>query len=150
MHTNKSLQTINYLQIIVAVILAAMSFIILPVCGPMKNGMHMSCYYTGILETVVGIVLFVLAIVNLTNKNALVHKILPFAQIVIAAIAYMIPTKIIPIAVGTTMNGKTKLIGLCMKPMRCWTSFRGCSICLLIVVLLALIYLGMQYVTKKD
>lgn len=150
MHKDRYLKLINLLQVLMGAVLALMSFVLLPVCGPMKNGMHMACYYTGILVTVSGVVLIALGLGNYFVTKPILHKLIAFAQIAVAALSYMIPSKIIPIAIGTNMHGKTKFIGLCMKPMRCWDSFRATSICLLIVAILALIYLGMQYVTKND
>lgn len=150
MHKDKYLKVISLIQAIMGLILALMSFVLVPVCGPMKNGMHMSCYYTGILVTVAGVILLVLGLVNYYIDQKMWNKLVAFIQIVIAALSYMIPSKIIPIAIGTNMHGKTKFIGLCMKPMRCWDSFRATSACLLIVAILALVYLGIQYVTKKD
>lgn len=149
MNKNRYLKSIDLLQAIIGIILALMSFVFLPVCPPLLNGMHMSCYYTGVLLTVAGIVLFILAVSNYFIKHSAVNKIIVGMQGVVAVLSYLIPSKIIPIAVGTNMHGQTKLIGLCTKPMRCWNSFRVSSICLLIVVILVLLYLAIQYVTKK-
>ncbi|ADC90435.1 DUF4418 family protein [Mageeibacillus indolicus] len=150
MHKEKCLKSISLIQVIMGIIVAAMSFVLVPVCGPMPNGKYMSCHYTGILITVAGVVLIVLALINYLVKNGALNKVLAIVQIVVAALSYMIPSKIIPVAIGVGMNGKTRYIGLCMKPMQCWNSFHASSVCLLIVVILALIYLAVHFVMKKD
>ena len=52
---------INFIVLLLGVVLALTPFIIAPVCPAMANGMRMSCYYSGLFATYVGIgiVLFV-------------------------------------------------------------------------------------------
>lgn len=149
MHKYRYLKIVSLIQALLGLILAAMSFVLVPVCPPM-HGMHMSCFYTGILVTCSGIIILILAALNYFLQKDGWNKLIALVQIIIAALAYMIPSKIIPVAIGTNMQGHTRFIGLCMKPMPCWNSFRASSICLLLIVIIALVYLAMQYVMKKD
>ena len=62
---------VNLVVLLLGVVLALTPFVIAPVCPAMANGMRMSCYYSGLLATYVGIGVVVISLISIFVNNNL-------------------------------------------------------------------------------
>lgn len=149
---NKSIQSILFIgQAILGLLLALLPFVLSPVCPPMKNGHYMSCHYSGILLTVMGVIIIALALLPLGIHRRLMGMISSALNLILAVIAYLIPHRILPVPTGV-INGKGMpvLFGLCNKDtMPCTQTFHHVSIVLLLLGVLALVTLIFQILKKE-
>lgn len=146
----KGLKVMSIVQAILALVIALLPFVLMPVCGPMKNGHYMSCHYSGILVTVAGVVLIAVAALQYFGRRKMVGMLTALGQMVIALLCYLIPHKIIPVQIGVNMKGMPKFMGICGKDgMPCVHTFATLSWLLLAVGVIALVYFIIQ-ILKKD
>ena len=64
---------INFIVLLLGVVLALTPFIIAPVCPAMANGMRMSCYYSGLFATYVGIGIVITSLISIFVNLSLIH-----------------------------------------------------------------------------
>lgn len=152
MQQNKMIRVIPALQILLGLAAALLPFVLLPVCGPMKNGHFMPCHYSAVFVTAAGVVLIVLGLIQwllLKRAAALVTSVL---QILTALACYLVPHRIIPIKYGVSMkDGSDLFLGICGKnTMPCVHTFGVLSWVLLAIGILALIYFIIQLLRKEN
>lgn len=146
-----ALNVVHALLALLGVIIILTPFWLFPVCKElMKNGRHMSCYYSGWLIVGVGIVITVLNVVAIfLNKRGL--SLIAFLVSMIAAImAYVIPHRMI--AVGhMKMDGWQ--IGYCdpTKPMGCaQNTVPAMNVMIPIVIVLAVVGMILLFLVKES
>lgn len=140
------------LQLILAVAITLLPFVLMPVCGPLPNGMFMACHDSAIWATGGGVLLLLLAIFQGTWKGKPgLLKLVAVLQLVVAALLYAVPHRILPLSFRMGMKGKPVIAGICGKEgMPCIHTFATLSWVLVAVALVALLYLGLQFTQRRE
>ena len=136
-------KSVNIIVLLLGVILALTPFVIAPVCPPMANGMRMSCYYSGLLATGVGIGIIVTSLISIFVNNKIINVILSIINIIAGICVHLIPNKIIKISIGMGKDGNPRFMGYCMKDsMECikHNTFTIVSVLGISIAIISLIY----------
>lgn len=145
-------KSINIIVLLLAVILALTPFVIAPVCPPMANGMRMSCYYSGLLATGVGIGIIVTSLISIFVNNKIINVILSIINIIAGICVHLIPNKIIKISIGMGKDGNPRFMGYCMKDsMECikHNTFTIVSVLGISIAIISLIYVVYVSIKKE-
>lgn len=145
---------INIIILILGVTLSLIPFVIAPVCPPMKNGMRMSCYYSGTLVMYLGISIILISILTIAIKSKKICILLNIVNIIIASIVHLVPHGIIKIQYGyNPLNNMPKFFAYCSKDnMSCvmHNTFVISSIFAGIIILLSVISIIYLVISKKE
>ena len=145
-------KSVNIIVLLLGVILALTPFVIAPVCPPMANGMRMSCYYSGLLATGVGIGIIVTSLISIFVKNKIINVILSIINIIAGICVHLIPNKIIKISIGMGKDGNPRFMGYCMKDsMECikHNTFTIVSVLGISIAIISLIYVVYVSIKKE-
>ena len=145
-------KSVNVIVLLLGVILALTPFVIAPVCPPMANGMRMSCYYSGILATGVGIGIIVTSLISIFVNNKIINVILSIINIIAGICVHLIPNKIIKISIGMGKDGNPRFMGYCMKDsMECikHNTFTIVSVLGISIAIISLIYVVYVSIKKE-
>lgn len=145
-------KSVNVIVLLLGAILALTPFIIAPVCPPMANGMRMSCYYSGLLATGVGIGIIITSIISIFVKNKVINVILYIVNVVAGLSVHLIPNKIIKISIGMGKDGNPRFMGYCMKDsMECikHNTFTIVSILGIAIAIVSAIYIVYVLIKKE-
>lgn len=145
-------KSVNIIVLLLGVILALTPFVIAPVCPPMANGMRMSCYYSGLLATVVGIGIIVTSLISIFVNNKIINVILSIINIIAGICVHLIPNKIIKISIGMGKDGNPRFMGYCMKDsMECikHNTFTIVSVLGISIAIISLIYVVYVSIKKE-
>lgn len=145
-------KSVNILVLLLGVILALTPFVIAPVCPPMANGMRMSCYYSGLLATGVGIGIIVTSLISIFVNNKIINVILSIINIIAGISVHLIPNKIIKISIGMGKDGNPRFMGYCMKDsMECikHNTFTIVSVLGISIAIISLIYVVYVSIKKE-
>lgn len=91
-------KTLLILNLLLGAALALTPFVLFPVCGPMPDGKHMMCHYSGILITGMGALIVVLSLLALWGHRK--RRIAPLSgvlSIAAALLCYLAPMRILVI-----------------------------------------------------
>lgn len=136
------------LLLCLSIIIALLPFVLVPVCPALPNGMHMPCYYSGILVTVFGVILAVLAVLLLFLQNVWVQRGLSLLALLICFFIYAVPHRILLVPYGMSHEtGNVLYMGTCGNPaMPDARTFAilsylllGAALCSLVIFLLNLV-----------
>lgn len=145
-------KSVNVIVLLLGVILALTPFVIAPVCPPMANGMRMSCYYSGLLATGVGIGIIVTSLISIFVNNKIINVILSIINIIAGICVHLIPNKIIKISIGMGKDGNPRFMGYCMKDsMECikHNTFTIVSVLGISIAIISLIYVVYVLIKKE-
>ena len=145
-------KAVNILVLFLGLILALTPFVIVPVCPPMANGMRMSCYYSGLLATGVGIGIIVTSLISIFVNNKIINVILSIINIIAGICVHLIPNKIIKISIGMGKDGNPRFMGYCMKDsMECikHNTFTIVSVLGISIAIISLIYVVYVSIKKE-
>lgn len=145
-------KSVNIIVLLLGVILALTPFVIAPVCPPMANGMRMSCYYSGLLATGVGIGIIVTSLISIFVNNKIINVILSIINIIAGISVHLIPNKIIKISIGMGKDGNPRFMGYCMKDsMECikHNTFTIVSVLGISIAIISLIYVVYVSIKKE-
>ncbi len=145
-------KSVNVIVLLLGVILALTPFVIAPVCPPMANGMRMSCYYSGLLATGVGIGIIVTSLISIFVNNKIINVILSIINIIAGICVHLIPNKIIKISIGMGKDGNPRFMGYCMKDsMECikHNTFTIVSVLGISIAIISLIYVVYVSIKKE-
>ncbi|WP_314557516.1 DUF4418 family protein [uncultured Parvimonas sp.] len=145
-------KSVNIIVLLLGVILALTPFVIAPVCPPMANGMRMSCYYSGLLATGVGIGIIVTSLISIFVNNKIINVILSIINIIAGICVHLIPNKIIKISIGMGKDGNPRFMGYCMKDsMECikHNTFTIVSVLGISIAIISLIYVVYVSIKKE-
>lgn len=145
-------KSVNIIVLLLGVILALTPFVIAPVCPPMANGMRMSCYYSGLLATGVGIGIIVTSLISIFVNNKIINVILSIINIIAGICVHLIPNKIIKISIGMGKDGNPRFMGYCMKDsMECikHNTFTIVSVLGISIAIISLIYVVYVLIKKE-
>lgn len=141
---------ISIVTILVAVVLALSPFHLFPVCQHlMKNGRHMSCYYSAWFFIGTAIVIILLSVVNLLAKKKWISYLCHGLVFVVAVLGYLVPHRMIEV-------GHMKLqgwqIGFCASPeMACQTgTMPAVNIILILLGVLSIAGLSLLLLTDNQ
>lgn len=145
---------INIIVLIFGIILSLIPFVIAPVCPPMKNGMRMSCYYSGTLVMYLGISIILISLLTIVTKSKKILILSNILNIIVAGMIHLIPHGIIKIQYGYNhMNNMPKFFSYCSKDnMSCvmHNTFVISSIFAGIIILLSIISIIYFIISKKE
>lgn len=144
---------INFIVLLLGVVLALTPFIIAPVCPAMANGMRMSCYYSGLFATYVGIGIVINSLISIFVNNKIVNIVLSVINIIAGICVHLIPNKIIKISVGMGKDGAPRFMGYCMKDtMECIKhhTFTIVSILGIAVSIISIMYLIYIFIKREN
>lgn len=144
---------VNIVVLVLGIILALTPFVIAPVCPAMANGMRMSCYYSGLLATYVGIGIVITSLISIFVNNKVVNIALNIINILAGLSVHLIPNKIIKIVVGAKKDGSPKFMGYCMKDtMKCISNhtFTIVSVLGISIAVISLVYVGYIFIKRKN
>ncbi|MDO5733701.1 MAG: DUF4418 family protein [Eubacteriales bacterium] len=138
MNILKENRFLNLLQCFLAVILALVPFVIKPVCRSlMKNGLPMPCHYSGILITVLALVVAAVNLLAFCLKKSVFTLISNIVSILLIALAYLLPSRIITLPFSFLPR-----FGLCQSAgMSCRHSFHWVTVLIVLIGLVAVIQL---------
>ncbi len=144
------------LNIILGIILAAGPFWLFPVCDRvMKNGKHMMCFYSGKFIIGMAIAIIIINLIAMKSTKKIIAVIINLATLVLAALCYLVPYRIIPIG-DKAVNGWQ--FGLCKNPynlstgaeMTCLTkTMPAVNAIVGILIVLSIIGFIKQFLTKQ-
>lgn len=111
----------SILNLLLGGALALTPFVLFPVCGPMPNGKHMMCHYSGIFITGMGVLIVVLSLLALWgHRKRWAVSLSGVLSILAALLCYLVPMRIVVIGNKATMGWEC---GLCKAAdMACHTS----------------------------
>ena len=86
------------LNLLLGAVLALTPFVLFPVCGPMPNGKHMMCHYSGTFIAGMGALIVVLSLLAFWgHRKRWVSSLSGILSIVAALLCYLVPMRIIVI-----------------------------------------------------
>lgn len=144
---------VNIVILLLAFILALTPFIIAPVCPAMANGMRMSCYYSGLLATYVGIGVIVISFFSIFVENKIINIIFSIINVIAGISVHLIPNKIIKISIGMGKDGAPRFMGYCMKDtMECikHNTFTIVSILGILIAIISIIYIVYIFIKREN
>lgn len=145
-------KSVNIIVLFLGAILSLTPFVIAPVCPPMANGMRMSCYYSGLLATGVGIGIIVTSLISIFVNNKIINIVLSIINIIAGLSVHLIPNKIIKISIGMGKDGNHRFMGYCMKDsMECikHNTFTIVSVLGISIAIVSLIYVVYVLIKKE-
>lgn len=109
------------LNLLLGAVLALTPFVLFPVCGPMPNGKHMMCHYSGIFIAGMGALIVVLSLLALWgHRKRWAASLSGILSIVAALLCYLVPMRTLVIEDKATMGWEC---GLCKAAdMACHTT----------------------------
>lgn len=144
---------VNLVVLLLGVVLALTPFVIAPVCPAMANGMRMSCYYSGLLATYVGIGVVVISLISIFVNNKIINIILAGINVIAGVSVHLIPNKILKISIGVGKDGAPRFMGYCMKDsMECikHNTFIIVSIVGISIAVISLLYIVYTFIKKEN
>lgn len=135
---------VNIVILLLGSILALTPFMIAPVCPAMANGMRMSCYYSGLFATYVGIGIVITSFISIFINKKIINVIFAIVNIIAGISVHLVPNKIIKISIGTGKDGIPRFMGYCMKDtMKCISNhtFTIVSILGIAISIISIVYL---------
>ncbi len=142
-------QPIAVLNVIMGVILAATPFGLFHICTKLRpDGTPMMCHYTGKFLVLMGVLIVIFNLLALLLKKKWVLNIAYILTFISGALVYAIPHRIIKI--GDKMVDGWQ-ISYCMKDtMQCLHQTKpAVNIMVLIIILLSIVGLIMQFLSKE-
>ena len=112
----------------------------------------MSCYYSGLLATGVGIGIIVTSLISIFVNNKIINVILSIINIIAGICVHLIPNKIIKISIGMGKDGNPRFMGYCMKDsMECikHNTFTIVSVLGISIAIISLIYVVYVSIKKE-
>lgn len=134
---------------ILAIILALSPFHLFPVCTHlMKNGKHMSCYYSAWFLIGMAVLMAIFSLIALFLSRHLWISVSYAAILILAILGYVVPNRMI--AIGH-MKIQGWQIGLCMAPdMACrTTTLPAVTVILVLMGVLSIVGLILNFLTEK-
>lgn len=144
---------VNIIILLLGTVLALTPFVIAPVCPAMANGSRMSCYYSGLLATCVGIVIVIISLVSVFVDNKILKIIFNIINILAGISVHLIPNKIVKVTIGAGKDGAPRFMGYCMKDsMDCikHNTFTIVSILGIAIALISIFYLIYVLIRKEN
>lgn len=144
---------VNLVVLLLGVVLALTPFVIAPVCPAMANGMRMSCYYSGLLATYVGIGVVITSLISIFVNNKIINIILAGINVIAGVSVHLIPNKIFKISIGVGKDGAPRFMGYCMKDsMECikHNTFTIVSIVGISIAVISLLYIVYTFIKKEN
>lgn len=144
---------VNLVVLLLGAILALTPFVIAPVCPVMANGMRMSCYYSGLLATFVGIGIIITSLISIFINNKILTIILSVINAIAGISVHLIPNKIIKISIGAGKDGTPRFMGYCMKDtMECikHNTFTIVSVLGISIAVISLLYIVYIFIKKEN
>lgn len=144
---------VNIIILLLGTVLALTPFVIAPVCPAMANGSRMSCYYSGLLVTCVGIGIVIISLVSVFVDNKISKIIFNIINILAGISVHLIPNKIIKVTIGAGKDGAPRFMGYCMKDsMNCikHNTFTIVSILGIAIALISIFYLIYVLIRKEN
>lgn len=146
-------KSVNLIVLLLGAILALTPFVIAPVCPVMANGMRMSCYYSGLLATFVGIGIIITSLISIFINNKILTIILSVINAIAGISVHLIPNKIIKISIGAGKDGTPRFMGYCMKDtMECikHNTFTIVSVLGISIAVISLLYIVYIFIKKEN
>ena len=146
-------KSVNLIVLLLGAILALTPFVIAPVCPVMANGMRMSCYYSGLLATFVGIGIIITSLISIFINNKILTIILSVINAIAGINVHLIPNKIIKISIGAGKDGTPRFMGYCMKDtMECikHNTFTIVSVLGISIAVISLLYIVYIFIKKEN
>ena len=115
--------------------------------------MRMSCYYSGLFATYVGIGIVITSLISIFVNNKIVNIVLSVINIIAGVCVHLIPNKIIKISVGMGKDGAPRFMGYCMKDtMECIKhhTFTIVSILGIAVSIISIMYLIYIFIKREN
>ena len=140
---------VNIVVLVLGIILALTPFVIAPVCPAMANGMRMSCYYSGLLATYVGIGIVITSLISIFVNNKVVNIVLNIVNILAGLSVHLIPHKIIKIVIGAKKDGSPKFMKDTMKCISNHT-FTIVSALGIAIAVISLIYVCYIFIKREN
>ncbi|AGT43430.1 DUF4418 family protein [Treponema pedis] len=122
------------------IVLSLIPFVFAPVCPMTKNGMYMTCRYSGLLVMYIGTAIAVTGIIEIFIKNKIILIVLNLITASSSLAVHLIPHKVVKISFGINKDGFPRFFGICGSPsMECvkHNTFIITSIIALIILLLS-------------
>lgn len=146
-------KSVNLIVLLLGAILALTPFVIAPVCPVMANGMRMSCYYSGLLATFVGIGIIITSLISIFINNKILTIILSVINAIAGISVHLIPNKIIKISIGAGKDGTPRFMGYCMKDtMECikHNTFTIVSVLGILISVISILYIVYIFIKKEN
>lgn len=144
---------VNILVLFLGLILSLTPFVIAPVCPAMTNGMRMSCYYSGLLATYVGMGIVVISLISIFVENKIINIIFSIINVIAGISVHLIPNKIIKLSIGMGKDGAPRFMGYCMKDnMECIKhhTFTIVSILGILIAIISIVYIVYIFIKKEN
>lgn len=140
----------HMIHLVLGIALALTPFVSFPVCTKlMKNGKPMPCYYSGQLIVAIGIGIAIFALLGWLLKKKWVSTIVYVISLLAAALAYMIPKRIIEVG---HMEIDGWQCGLCKSPdMSCNVqTMPAVTVLVLLLILSCVLALMINFLRKEE
>ncbi len=138
------------INLIVGIILVATPFLLFPVCTKlMPNGHHMMCFYTGKFFMLMGVIIIITNLIAIKLNTKMVYMLIHLVTLIVAALCYLIPYRIISIG-DKTVNGWQLSLCKTNMGMSCRTTTMP-AVHIMIAVLMTVSIIGLirEFLIKR-